>query len=72
MECCESDDRQKLIFATEKGEQSRGYLNSALGSVKERAYGCFTASELAQLDGLQKKMLRNLSELAKPRQLEES
>lgn len=72
MEGCKSDDRQKLIFATEKGEESSAFLNRALGSVKKRAYGCFTASELAQLDGLQKKMLRNLSELAKPRQLEGS
>lgn len=72
MEGCKSDDRQKLIFATEKGEESSAFLNRALGSVKKRAYGCFTASELAQLDGLQKKMLRNLSELAKPQQLEGS
>lgn len=72
IEGCKSDDRQKLIFATEKGEESSAFLNSALGSVKKRAYGCFTASELAQLDGLQKKMLRNLSELAKSRQLEGS
>lgn len=72
MEGCKSDDRQKLIFATEKGEESSAFLNSALGSVKKRAYGCFTASELAQLDGLQRKMLRNLSELAKSRQLEGS
>lgn len=72
MEGCKSDDRQKLIFATEKGEEASDYLNKALGSVKERAYGCFTASELTQLDGLQRKMLRNLTELTKPRQLEES
>ena len=72
MEGCKSDDRQKLIFATEKGKESSAFLNSALGSVKKRAYGCFTASELAQLDGLQRKMLRNLSELAKSRQLEGS
>lgn len=72
MEGCKSDDRQKLIFATEKGEESSAFLNRAHGSVKKRAYGCFTASELAQLDGLQKKMLRNLSELAKPQQLEGS
>lgn len=72
MEGCKSDDRQKLIFATEKGEEASGFLDSALGSVKERAYGCFTASELAQLDGLQKKMLRNLTELTQPRQLEGS
>ena len=72
MEGCKSDDRQKLIFATEKGEESSAFLNRALGSVKKRAYGGFTASELAQLDGLQKKMLRNLSELAKPQQLEGS
>ena len=72
IEGCKSDDRQKLIFATEKGEESSAFLNRALGSVKKRAYGCFTASELAQLDGLQKKMLRNLSELAKSRQLEGS
>ena len=72
MEGCKSDDRQKLIFATEKGEEASDYLKKALGSVKERAYGCFTASELAQLDGLQRKMLRNLTELTKPRQLEES
>ena len=37
MEGCKSDDRQKLIFATEKGEESSAFLNSALGSVKKRA-----------------------------------
>ena len=34
MEGCKSDDRQKLIFATEKGEESSAFLNRALGSVK--------------------------------------
>ena len=29
MEGCKSDDRQKLIFATEKGEESSAFLNRA-------------------------------------------
>lgn len=71
IESCESDDRQKLIFATEKGKLSGQSLSESLLLVKKRAYGGFTSSELAMLDAFQKKVLRNLSEPSKPQRLEE-
>lgn len=71
IENCESDDRQKLIFATEKSKLSSQFLSESLLMVKKRAYGGFTSSELAMLDAFQKKVLRNLSEPSKPQRLEE-
>lgn len=71
IESCESDDRQKLIFATEKGKLSGQALSESLLLVKKRAYGGFTSSELAMLDSFQRKVLRNLSEPSKSQRLEE-
>ena len=60
-EPCARDDRKKLLFGTEKGAQVREFLDSAILQTQDRLYSGFTQEELATLDRLQKKMLRNLS-----------
>ena len=64
VESCAGDDRCKLFFATEKGEQVRGFLEDALRAVQEQLYACFTPEELQDWTRLQTKMLQNLSCLA--------
>ena len=61
VEPCAGDDRRKLLFGTGKGEQVREVLDRALREIQDRLYGGFTEEELAAMDRLQKKMLRNLS-----------
>ena len=60
-EPCARDDRKKLLFGTEKGAQVREFLDSAILQAQNRLYDGFSQEELAALDRLQKKMLRNLS-----------
>ena len=50
----------KLLFATEKGEQVRAFLETAIRDVQQQVYGCFSEQELRTLDRLQKKLLQNL------------
>ena len=57
---CAGDDRFKLLFATEKGEQVRAFLETAIRDVQQQVYGCFSEQELSTLDRLQKKLLQNL------------
>ncbi len=59
-ECCADDDRFKLLFATEKGEQVQAFLQEAALRVQQQVYGCFSEQDLCTLDRLQKKMLQNL------------
>ena len=61
VEPCAGDDRRKLLFGTGKGEQVREVLDRALMEIQDRLYDGFTQEELAAMDRLQKKMLRNLS-----------
>ena len=63
-EPCARDDRRKLLFATDKGEEVREFLDNALLRARERLYRDFSREELTALDCLQKKMLRNLAALA--------
>ena len=60
-EPCVRDDRKKLLFGTEKGAQVQEFLDGAILQAQDRLYDGFSQEELAALDRLQKKMLRNLS-----------
>lgn len=61
VEHCAGDDRRKLLFATEKAEQAQDFLCRTTGQIQKRLYDCFSQEELATLDQLQKKLLKNLS-----------
>ena len=71
-EPCARDDRKELLFGTEKGARVRAFLDGAILQAQDRLYGGFSQEELAALDRLQKKMLRNLSALTKHHSKEES
>ena len=45
-ECCSSDDRRKILFATEKAEQIENFLEETIRTTQGRMYGCFSKSEL--------------------------
>ena len=62
-EPCVRDDRRKLLFGTRKGEEVRDFLDRTILLAQDQLYREFSAQELAELDRLQKKMLRNLSGL---------
>lgn len=61
VEPCETDNRRKLLFGTEKGARLEQFLADVIRDTCDQAYQDFTESELQQLDYLQKKMMRNLS-----------
>ena len=63
VEPCVRDDRRKLLFGTRKGEEVRDFLGRTILLAQGQLYREFSAQELAELDRLQKKMLRNLSGL---------
>ena len=65
VEPCVRDDRRKLLFGTRKGEEVRDFLDRTILRAQDQLYREFSAQELAELDRLQKKMLRNLSELTR-------
>lgn len=46
---CAGDDRLKLLFATEKGEQVRAFLETAIRDVQQQVYGCFSEQSCARL-----------------------
>ena len=60
-EPCAGDDRRKLLFGTRKGEEVREFLDCSILEAQEQLYQGFSQEELATLDRLQKKMLKNLS-----------
>ena len=62
-ESCAGDDRRKLLFATEKGRRIQADLEEALRAAQEQVFGCYSPEELATMDRLQRKMLRNLASL---------
>ena len=70
VEHCSGDERCKLLFGTEKGERIRTELLRSLEQVQYRLYDCLSREELSTLDGLQQKMLQNLSALTQDRQKE--
>ena len=63
VEPCARDDRKKFLFGTDKGKEVRDFLNRSIVSAQDQLYSGFSLDELATLDRLQKKMLRNLSAL---------
>ena len=65
VEPCAGDDRRKLLFVTGKGEEVRDFLDRSILWTQDRLYDGFSQQELASLDRMQKKMLRNLSALTR-------
>ena len=63
VEHCDGDDRRKLRFGTEKGQQVHTYLDRSIRRVQDRLCDHFTQEELDTLSPLQGKMLENLSAL---------
>lgn len=63
VEPCARDDRKKILFGTDKGKEAREFLDRAICEAQNQLYSGFSPEELATLDRLQKKMLRNLSAL---------
>ena len=63
VEPCAQDDRRKLLFGTEKGEQVRMFLDQSISAAQSQIYGGFSEEELEQLDRMQKRVLRNLADL---------
>ena len=61
VERCARDDRRKLLLGTEKGKEVRAFLDRAISETQDQLFSGFSQEELAALDCLQKKMLRNLS-----------
>ena len=61
VEPCAQDDRRKLLFGTCKGEEVREFLDRSILRAQDQLYQGFSQEELATLDRLQKKMLKNLS-----------
>ena len=61
VEPCAQDDRRKLLFGTGKGEEVREFLDRSFLRAQNQLYQGFSQEELATLDRLQKKMLKNLS-----------
>ena len=71
VECCARDDRCKLLFPTEKGRQIQPFLNETTHKIQQQLYGCLSSEELVTLDRLQKKLLKNLTQLtqSKPKEV---
>ena len=63
VEHCREDDRRKLLFGTEKGEQVREFLDCAICTAQEQLCCGFSPEELNVLEQMQQKMLGNLSQL---------
>lgn len=72
VEPCARDDRKKILFGTDKGEEVREFLHQSICSAQDQLYSGFSQEELATLDRLQKKMLRNISALTQNHSKEDS
>lgn len=72
VEHCATDDRYKLLFATEKGKQLQQSLDASIRSVQNQLYHCFSMEELVTFDHLQRKLLQKLSTLREEPQKEVS
>lgn len=60
-ERCREDDRRRLLFLTDKGQQLQGFLEASFRDAENSLYRGFSAQELVQLEQLQRKMLQNLA-----------
>ena len=65
VEPCAGDERRKILFSTEKGEQVQEFLRQTMQRTCDQLYRDFSEAELAALNGMQKKMPRNLPSPAK-------
>jgi len=59
-QACETDDRLKMIFVTEKGQELRGILKQYMIRASGVIYADFTGAELDTMYQLQQKILDNL------------
>ena len=62
-EPCGEDDRRKLLFGTENGQQMQAFLDSSIRRAQGQLCDSLSQEELATLSRLQGKMLENLSAL---------
>lgn len=62
-ESCDGDERRKLLFGTEKGQQIQTFLDTSIRGVQKRLCDRFSQEELDTLSRLQEKMLENLTAL---------
>ena len=62
-ETTEADNHCKRLFATEKGEQVREFLDCAICTAQEQLCCGFSPEELNVLEQMQQKMLGNLSQI---------
>lgn len=62
VESCAGDDRRKLLAVTDRGKRLRPFLEETIREAEDVLYRGFSPGELAELDHLQQKMIRNLSE----------
>lgn len=70
VEPCVQDDRKKILFGTEKGKTVRDFLDCAICSAQDQLYDGLSQEDLATLDRLQKRILRNISALTQNRSKE--
>ena len=72
-EPCGGDDRRKLLFGTEKGQQLQPFLDDCILRAQGQLCGHLSQEDLTTLSRLQGKMLENLSALrGQPNKKEES
>lgn len=71
-EPCGEDDRRKLLFGTEKGQQLQTFLDSSICRAQDQLCSHLSQEDLAALSRLQGKMLENLSALRGQSEKEES
>lgn len=58
---CPGDGRRRMLTGTERAENLRPFIDDSIARTLEQLYRGLSQRELAQLDRIQKKMLRNLS-----------
>lgn len=72
VEHCQGDDRRKLLYGTEKGQQMRQKLFESNQRAQDWLEMNFTSAELLAMERLQQKMLLKLNQLNACKQKEAS
>ena len=70
-EPCGEDDRRKLLFGTEKGQQIRPLLECSIRQVQGQLCDHLSPEELNALSQIQGKMMKNLTDLREKNEKEE-
>ena len=70
-EPCGEDDRRKLLFGTERGQQIRALLEQSIRQVQSQLCGHLSQEELNALAQIQGKTMKNLSDLREKNEKEE-